>query len=115
MYIGIGTIVVIVIIVLVILMLRRRLCSAAAPARIICRMSKAPWWPRLYQTILGTQNTVRPRFSLGGPGREVTKSVAVERLRLRAGPAKSRQMRPGSACLCRYRRSIPGGTRHDQS
>jgi len=49
MYIGIGTIVVIVIIVLVILMLRRRLCSAAAPARIICRMSKAPWWPRLYQ------------------------------------------------------------------
>jgi hypothetical protein len=49
MYIGIGTIVVIVIIVLVILMLRRRLCSADAPTRIICRMSKALWRLRLYQ------------------------------------------------------------------
>ena len=32
---------------------------------------------------------------------------------VRAGRAKSRQIRPGSACLCRYKRSIPGGTRND--
>jgi hypothetical protein len=53
------------------------------------------------------------RFSLGGGGREVPRSVAVERLRVRARWAKSRRIRPGSACLCRYRRSIPGGTRND--
>jgi len=52
-------------------------------------------------------------FSLGGGGREVPRSVAVERLRVRAGWAKSRCMGPGSACLCRYKRSMPGGTRHD--
>jgi hypothetical protein len=99
MYIGIGTVVVIVIIVLVILMLRRRLCCAAAPG------------PQALREPHGTQG-FSGGFQPGRRGQQVPRSVAVERLRVRARWAKSRRIRPGSECLHRYRRSIP--RRHPQ-
>ena len=56
----------------------------------IGRMSKALW--RLsYINHPRHAEYCHARFSLGGRGREVTESVAVERLRVRAGRAESRQ------------------------
>ena len=89
MYIGIGTIVVIVIIVLVILMLRRRLCFAAAPTRFTARIPSPCETIHRLRRGLGESLTepgdCQARFSLGGEGREVPRSVAVERSRVQAG------------------------------
>jgi hypothetical protein len=57
--------------------------------------------------------SVRCSFSLGGGGREVARSVAVERLRVRARWAKSRRMGAWFRLSLQVQANDPRRHRHD--